>query len=102
MKKLLLAALLVFPFAAFAGQTTLAWDYPTDANHTGFRVFCGRTAATISATPVADVGATLRTASVSLPNGRNYCVARAYDAVGESANSNAVTFIDRPTNMREQ
>jgi hypothetical protein len=85
---------------AHAGQEGFAWDYPVGTNVTGFRGYCGAASGTYATAPAWTVPAANKTATVTLPAGRQYCVVRAYDALGESGNSNEVTLIERPGNLR--
>ena len=84
---------------ANAGSETLIWEYPTGTTITGFKGYCGTSAGQYSATPTWTVAASSKTATVTFPAARQYCVVRAYDATGESGNSNEVTFLERPTNL---
>lgn len=83
-----------------AGQESLAWDYTAGATVTGFKGYCGTVSGQYAAQPAWTVGAQVRTVTATFPAGRQYCVVRAYDAAGESGNSNEVTFIERPGNLR--
>lgn len=81
---------------AWSAQQSLAWDYGATPV-TGFKLYCGTVSRTYAASPVATVNASVKTAAVTFPQGRQYCAVRAYDAAGESPDSNEVTFIDAPT-----
>lgn len=85
---------------AHAGQESLAWDYPAGANVSGFKGYCGTASKQYAAAPAWTVAATARTVTATLPAGRVYCIVRAYDALGESGDSNEITLIERPTNLR--
>lgn len=92
-----LLALLAFP--AGAAQESFAWDYGT-GTITGFKFYCSATAGSYPATPLATTTAAVKQVTVTLPAGRQYCVVRAYDAAGESGNSNEVSVLERPSNLR--
>jgi hypothetical protein len=85
---------------ANAGQEGLAWDYPAGTNITGFKGYCGAAKGVYGATPVWTVPAANKTVTITLPGGRQYCVVRAYDAEGESGNSNELALLERPGNLR--
>jgi len=84
---------------ANAGSETLQWEYPVGTSVTGFKGYCGTATGQYAATPAWTVAASSKTATVTFPAARQYCVVRAYDSAGESGNSNEVTFLERPTNL---
>lgn len=102
MKKLIFTLLLaLFTLPASAEQKNFEWDPVTqdiEGNTiavTGYRLYLSNTtgaypnpAAITVATPTASV-------NVTAP-GTYYAVVRAYNAVGESANSNEVSFVIAP------
>lgn len=82
---------LLFPFHAFAGQATLAWDANTDSRVTGYNIHYGAQSGTYTSTYSA--GTTTSATVSGLTEGQTYYfVVRARDAAGtESANSNQVS-----------
>lgn len=84
----------------WAAQANLQWDYGQTTGFSGFKGYCSATSGTWPATASFTTGPTVKTAQVTY-TGRVYCVVRAFDATGESADSNVLTFIERPTNLRE-
>ena len=94
-----LLALLALPASAAAAQETFAWDYGAGAI-TGFKFYCGTAPGAYGTTPLATTTATVKQVTVTLPAGRQFCVVRAYDATGESGNSNEVSVLERPSNLR--
>lgn len=98
----LLAFILVLPFSSpvRAETVTLTWDYGTTTGITGFKLYCTPTNGTWPGTPTA----TIPVASPKQANftftGRQWCTVRAYDATGESSNSNVLALLEGPTGLR--
>jgi hypothetical protein len=108
MKRLLVLCLLLLPSLATAEVYNLAWDYPASPSPIpdGFKTYCGDTSGNYSTTPLGAVGSTARAMQVTTPAGSTkWCVLRAFDAYGESANSNEIKLAvppkpPTPTNFR--
>ena len=90
----------LYPACNASAAETLQWDYPTGVSITGFKVYCAKPGAALPSLPTVTVPATERTATVQTQLGRVNCVAKAYDADGESGPSNSVSYIERPTNLK--
>ena len=102
MKKLILAiALLLVALPAFAEQKSFEWDAVTkdiEGNTitvTGYRLYISNATGAYpnpAAATVATPSATVNVTAI----GTYFAIVRAYNAVGESANSNEVSFIIAP------
>lgn len=91
--------LLAFPCLVGAAQVSAQWDYPAGTSITGFKLYCSTTSGTWPGTPTATTPAATKTANITF-TGRTYCVVRAYDAVGESGDSNILALLEAPGNLR--
>lgn len=98
MKKLILALCLLIPSFVRADSHTVIWDPVTlgaDGQPVvgllGYKLYMSLIAGTYGATPRATVVENTTSITETLP-GRYYLVVRAYNASGESANSNEVSF----------
>ena len=98
MKKLIFALCLIIPSFVRADNFSVIWDPVTlgvDGNPVvgllGYKLYVSNTAGTYGATPEATVtGNTTTITKTTL--GTYYAVVRAYNAIGESANSNEISF----------
>ncbi|MBN1569650.1 MAG: fibronectin type III domain-containing protein, partial [Acidobacteria bacterium] len=88
-KYLVVAALLLFPQFASAGDITLAWDPNTEPELLGYRLSYG--AASGQYSTHVDVGNVTTHKVSSLPSGTYYFAVKAYSADMESAFSNEVS-----------
>lgn len=98
MKKLLLALLLLIPLSVNADTLNVTWDVVTTGTDglpvvglQGYKVYVSTTAGTYGTTPKATTTSNATTIT-QVGAGKYYAVVRAYNAIGESANSNEVTF----------
>lgn len=97
MRAILLAAALALTGAVHAETASpdnrLAWDYDGTIFIDGFRLYCNDEVVWQGETLEAVLSAT-----TLVPNDIHTCVVKAYNASGESAASNAVTFplVDTP------
>jgi Fibronectin type III domain len=73
-----------------AASVSLAWDPSPSQNVDGYRLYYGPTPG--AQTVFVDAGLNTR-ATVDVPPGRHYFVARAYNATAESAPSNQVEYV---------
>lgn len=97
MKKLLVLLMLAGP--AYAAET-LQWDYPSGVAIQGFNLYCAKPGDAWPSLPTVSVPAVARQATVQTQLGRVNCIVKAYDQDGESGNSNVVSYVERPTNLR--
>lgn len=100
MKKLLFVLLLLIPSIALAETIQLEWDYPTDVEIDGFKLFQKRlyTEEFDYTAPLATVGADVRSYKADVEAGvganRTYSfVVRAYKDSEESTDSNQVDYL---------
>jgi hypothetical protein len=98
MKKILLALILLFPLSVRADNFNLTWDavtLGTDGQPVvgllGYKVYVSSTSG--SYTTVKATSATNTATITQIGTGKYYAVVRAYNAVGESANSNEISFV---------
>lgn len=98
MKKLIFVLCLLIPSLVRADNFSVIWDPVTlgvDGSPVvgllGYKLYVSNTAGTYGATPEATVTANTTTISRSAV-GTYYAVVRAYNAAGESANSNEISF----------
>lgn len=102
MKKLFIILITVlFAISAFAETKTFEWEPVTtdiEGNTitvTGYKLYLSNTSGTYP-NPAAVTVATPSASVNVIPPGTYYAVVRAYNNVGESANSNEVSFIIAP------
>jgi len=102
MKKLIFALILTLVASpVFAEQKTFAWDAVTtdiEGNTivvTGYRLYIGTATGVYPSPPAATVTTTTGAVNVTVP-GTYFAIVRAYNNVGESANSNEVSFVIAP------
>lgn len=108
MKRLIVAIACCAAVSAQAEIYNLAWDYPASPVPvpSGFKTYCGDATGVYTTTPLGTAGSTARTMQVTTPTGSTkFCVLRAFDAYGESPNSNEITLKvpakpPTPTNFR--
>lgn len=108
MKRLLVAVACLAALSAQAEVYNLAWDYPASPVPVpdGFKTYCGDATGNYTTTPLGTATSTARVMQVTTPVGsRKFCVLRAFDAYGESANSNEIVLQvppkpPTPTNFR--
>lgn len=98
MKKIILALLLLIPYAVKADTLNVSWDAVTTGidglpvvGLQGYKVYVSTTSGVYGTTP--KVTSTTTSATINQTGaGKYYAVVRAYNLIGESANSNEVTF----------
>jgi len=97
---LFLAGLVLLAPCAEAAQTAVQWDYSQTTGFSGFKGYCAPTPGPWPSTPTFQTGPTVKQATVTY-TGRVHCIVKAYDSIGESEPSNILTFIEKPSNLRE-
>jgi len=102
MKRLILALCLLIPALSRADSFTVIWDQVTldvagqpVEGLLGYKLYVSTTTGTYGAIAEATVTANTTTLTKDIV-GTYYAVVRAYNATGESANSNEITFQVKP------